>query len=57
MFEQIDKHSDRIKVPGGWLVRTFVHSSWMEAVSCSVHTVFIADPQHTWELNKPERAR
>lgn len=57
MSEKIDKYSDRIKVHGGWIVRTFEYYSVMGSASCAVHTLFIADPQYTWELNKPEMAR
>ena len=41
-WENIDEDTDRLKVPGGWIVR-----SW---VMRSVHQVFISDPGHTWTL-------
>lgn len=47
MWEAIDKHSERLKVPGGWIVR-----SWISYNGSSVHQIFIADVNHAWELQK-----
>ena len=40
-------HSDRLKVPGGWVVRT-IHEQ-----SCSM--IYVRDEQHTWVLEKEEK--
>jgi len=38
--------TDRIKIDGGWIVRTFISS----CDGAGVHTLFISDPQHKWKL-------
>lgn len=55
MWKRIDDTTNRMKVPGGWIVSTFVAVGH----SCSIHSVFVPDPQHTWEWepDKPERTR
>jgi len=47
-FEQIDKITDRIKVPNGWLVRTI--DSFTEGIS--VHQIFIEDKYDRWYFEK-----
>jgi len=42
-WEVINDQAYRIKVPGGWLVMTRLCSG-------TLHTVFISDAAHTWEL-------
>lgn len=45
-----DKHqyeTCRLKVPGGWLVRTRYASFEITALAC----VFFEDPTHTWEFS------
>lgn len=42
-FETIEGYVQRLKVPGGWLVRTVCYES-------GVHMLFISDPNHEWEL-------
>ena len=37
--------SDRLKVPGGWIVRTYMTHS----TGCSIAMVFVSDPTHEWE--------
>ena len=38
--------SERLQVPGGWIVRT-----WLSDMSgVSVHQIFISDPTWEWEL-------
>lgn len=46
--------TERLPVPGGWLVRSSMRESHMSSSSCSVHTVFIADEFHNWKLPKEE---
>jgi hypothetical protein len=39
--------SERLKVPGGWIVRSF----WSGFGGAGgIHQVFIADPNHEWRL-------
>jgi hypothetical protein len=43
-------YSERIKVPGGWLVRT-VHVEWSHGgVACATHTVFVPGLSHEWSV-------
>ena len=46
-WEEIDSNekSDRLKVPGGWIVR-----SWTGSMQGGVHQIFIKDDDHTWVL-------
>lgn len=46
-WERIDRHTDRLKVPGGWIVRSRIIYE-----GCSVHHIFIEDQKHTWKLEK-----
>jgi hypothetical protein len=41
--------SDRLKVTGGWLVRS-VYLRGSQDGSCAIDQVFIADPGHEWEI-------
>ena len=36
--------SDRLKVPGGWIVRTIVGYD-----SDAVDQIFVSDPNHAWQ--------
>ena len=47
-WKKIDEYTDRLKVPGGWIVRSYD----LGMQSKALHQVFISDPGHTWELNK-----
>jgi hypothetical protein len=49
-WELIDDYSDRLKVPGGWIVRSWIRDRWMDSPSVSVHQVFVADPSHEWKF-------
>lgn len=45
-FEQLDYNSDRLKIAGGWIVR-----SWIDKTTGpSMHSIFISDPEHKWEI-------
>jgi len=41
-WESISSDSDRLKVPGGWVLRSYVMDS--------IHQVFISDPGHEWVI-------
>lgn len=41
--------SERLKVPGGWLVRNWICQTYDSGSSC-VHQIFIADPHHDWSV-------
>jgi len=47
-FEKIDSDTDRLKVPGGWVVRTRLNLG-MDS-HAATHTLFIKDINHVWEL-------
>jgi len=54
MWESIDLidsriSSDRLKVPGGWLVRS-IYLRGQQDGSCALHQIFVADPNHEWVL-------
>jgi hypothetical protein len=51
MWEIIDKNSFRLKVPGGWIVKS-VHKEFYSGISVSVHQIFIKDEGHNWKLNE-----
>lgn len=51
MWERIDTTTERMPVPGGWIVRSIVTNS-LNAIA--VHQVFVADPQHLWEIHNGE---
>lgn len=41
-WQNIDRYTDRLWAPGGWIVRsTFTNAT---------HQIFIEDPEHLWEL-------
>lgn len=44
-FEIIDKYTDRLKIFGGWLVRSTTRSGFP-----AIHTVFVKDQNHLWVL-------
>ena len=49
--------TDRLKVPGGWIVRTIVKASIpKEGLSVATSTIFISDPRHTWVLEKEKES-
>ena len=39
--------SHRLKVPGGWVVRTITYGY---NIGATTHQVFVADPEHKWQL-------
>ena len=45
--------SYRLKVPGGWVIRSRASYG---TDSASVHHVFVKDPKHTWELEDGQTA-
>jgi hypothetical protein len=50
MWETIDKETQRMRVPNGWIVRSRSH--WGESIS--IHQVFVPDSLHAWELPEHE---
>ena len=46
-WEDIDENSDRLKVPGGWLVRCWVTNAGMSVI-------FYSDPHHEWTFEQPQ---
>lgn len=46
-WESIDAQTERLRVPGGWIVRTSVFTYF----GVAVHQIFIADNEHIWELS------
>jgi hypothetical protein len=45
-------YSHRLKVPGGWIVRTVVHDDSDGRSGRAVEQTFVSDPNHEWELEK-----
>lgn len=45
--------SSRLKVPGGWIVRTILKYDTAEGAGCAVEQTFVADAGHDWVI--PER--
>ena len=56
-WETIDETSERLKVPGGWIVRSYVvknsHIQNGTSVSVGLHQVFVSDPEYLWILDQP----
>ena len=62
MWEQLadsasDASSHRLKVPGGWIVRTVVRYYHIgggtgTGAGCAVDQTFVSDPNHEWVLEK-----
>jgi len=48
MWVRIDKETERMEVPGGWIVRSTVGAAYH--VQNAVHQIFVADSNHTWRL-------
>lgn len=46
-WETLDEHTERLKVPGGWIVRSYLSGYQAKAV----HQVYVPDPGHLW-VNK-----
>ena len=44
-WEKVDKATDRMKVPGGWIVCTEAG-----VATGGVHQIFIVDKEHSWIL-------
>ncbi len=44
--------SSRLKVPGGWIVRTVLRYDTGEGAGCAVEQTFVADAGHDWELER-----
>lgn len=44
--------TNRMKVPGGWIVATTMIHHVMNGAGCSVHQLFISDPEHKWTIEK-----
>jgi len=38
----------RLKVPGGWIVRTILKYDTAEGASCAVEQTFVNDANHEW---------
>lgn len=46
MWETIDTYTSRMRVPGGWIVKSEIRCG----EGCTVHQIFIKDPANTWKL-------
>ena len=51
MWEKIDKQTERLKVPGGWIVRS-KFTEIFNGCAVSVHQIFVIDPDHSWSLGE-----
>lgn len=54
-LKDVDRNvqSYRLKVPGGWIVRTIIRYDTSEGASCAAEQTFVSDPNHEWTLEKP----
>lgn len=61
MWDVIDAFTERLSVPGGWIVRSsYVHKLEREGsvgVSVTCHQIFVADAMHDWTLPVAPQAR
>lgn len=52
------QNTQRLKVPGGWLVRTFATNGPSDAeLTAGVAMSFVADSGYHWTFEKPEEER
>lgn len=51
IWEDIDDNSDRLKVPNGWIVRSYIHGKRSSNISVSIHQIFIEDKFHEWKID------
>lgn len=49
MFEEIDEFTSRMKVYGGWIIRTII-TAYKGGVSS--HQMFLEDTSHQWKLEE-----
>ncbi len=56
-WEPIDDDSDRLKVPGGWIVRSrlYINDNINGLAAASVHQIFIHDIAHEWEIENKDK--
>lgn len=60
MWEKVSKdtdpngmiETDRMKVPGGWIVRSVRTYSTIGGGGCSVHQLMVPDAEHSWQVKK-----
>ena len=54
MWEKIDGDTKRLKVPGGWVVRSRfdreILTGHFASMSVSVSQVYVPDSKHEWKL-------
>ena len=50
-WETIDKRTHRLKVLGGWIIRSSLEKQYQDG-AVSVHQIFISDVAHQWSLNE-----
>jgi len=43
-WEKMSDRSERLKVPGGWIIKSWITHS----TGCSISQVFISDPTYDW---------
>jgi hypothetical protein len=50
-WETIDETSHRLKVPGGWIIRSYILARVLTGnVSAAMDMIFVKDPNHEWVL-------
>jgi hypothetical protein len=53
-WEELEDHlmtTQRMRVPGGWLVRSTARESGEAEVTIAIAIVFLPDPGHEWRLS------
>ena len=48
-WESLGSHSERLKVPGGWIVRSYLQNN-----GPAIHQIFVEDPGHSWRFDDEE---
>ena len=56
-WEKIDKDTERLSVPGGWIVKVFDMLTYMKPITLEeerypmISTVFVKDELHEWKIH------
>jgi hypothetical protein len=54
MWEKIDEHTERMRIPSGWIVRSCVVLA-SSTPSVAIDQVIVADSTHSWVIDVPTK--
>lgn len=54
-WEKIDENSERLRVPRGWIVRSYIIPAMGNGAS--VHQIFISDEYYDWVLEEAKNEK